>query len=67
MQAGRRRKRAHWLRRFGVSETGATAIEYALIAALIAIVIITALRTVGTSLQRVFNNVSSTLSRSVTN
>jgi len=55
------------LRRFGLSEAGATAIEYGLIAALIAIVIITALRTVGTSLQRVFNNVGSTLSSSVSN
>ena len=67
MQAGRRRPRLRWLRRFGLSEAGATAIEYGLIAALIAIVIITALRTVGTSLQRVFNNVGSTLSSSVTN
>jgi len=67
MKAGRRRTRLHWLRRFGLSETGATAIEYGLIAALIAIVIITALRTVGTSLQRVFNNVGSTLSSSVSN
>jgi pilus assembly protein Flp/PilA len=65
MRAGRQRLR--WLRRFGLSERGATAIEYGLIAALIAVVIITAVRVVGTSLQRVFNNVGSTLSNSVGN
>ncbi len=67
MRTGRRRKRLHRLRRFGLSEAGATAIEYGLIAALISIVIITALRTVGSSLQKVFNNVSTTLSSTTTN
>ena len=68
MRAGRRRRGLHSrLRRFGLSEAGATAIEYGLIAALISIVIITALRTVGSSLQKVFNNVGSTLSSSVSN
>jgi pilus assembly protein Flp/PilA len=67
MRKGRSRRRAHRLRRFGLSEAGATAIEYGLIAALVSIVIITALRVVGNSLQKVFNNVGSTLSSSVGN
>jgi len=50
------------LRRFGISELGATAIEYGLIAALIAVVIIAALRLTGNSLKSVFSNVGSTLS-----
>jgi pilus assembly protein Flp/PilA len=50
------------LRRFGLSERGATAIEYGLIAALISVVIIAALRLTGNSLQKVFNNIGSTLS-----
>jgi pilus assembly protein Flp/PilA len=40
---------------------GATAIEYGLIAALIAVVIITVLKTVGTDLSSVFNNVATNL------
>ena len=39
-------------------ESGATAIEYGLIAALIAVVIITAVTTVGTNLKGTFNNVA---------
>ena len=50
------------LRRFGVSELGATAIEYGLIAALISVVIIAALRLTGNSLKTVFNNIGTTLS-----
>ena len=42
-------------------EEGATAIEYGLIAALIAVVIIAALTTLGTSLQSIFNSVASSL------
>ena len=38
------------LNRFAKDESGATAIEYGLIAALIAVVIISAVRTIGTSL-----------------
>jgi pilus assembly protein Flp/PilA len=49
------------LRRFGLSEAGATAIEYGLIAALIAVVIIAALRLTGNSLKTVFNNVGGVL------
>jgi pilus assembly protein Flp/PilA len=43
-------------------ESGATAIEYGLIAALIAVVIIGALTTVGKNLSTVFNNVATKLS-----
>jgi pilus assembly protein Flp/PilA len=50
------------LRRFGVSELGATAIEYGLIAALISVVIIAALRLTGNSLKTVFNKIGGTLS-----
>jgi pilus assembly protein Flp/PilA len=42
-------------------ESGATAIEYGLIAALIAVVIITVLTTVGTSLQAKFTAVAAGL------
>ena len=40
------------------SEAGVTAIEYGLIAALIAVAIITAVTLVGTNLNLVFNNVA---------
>ena len=49
------------LSRFVRDEAGATAIEYGLIAALIAVVIITALQTVGTNLTATFNSVASKL------
>jgi len=55
------------IRKFFKSDAGATAIEYGLIAALIAVVIIAALQLTGNSLKAVFNNVGSTLSSSVTN
>ena len=44
--------------RFVRDESGATAIEYGLIAALIAVVIITALTTIGTNLSTTFANIS---------
>lgn len=47
--------------RFIRDESGATAIEYGLIAALIAVVIITAIQTVGTKLSTTFTNVSGNL------
>ena len=47
--------------RFVRDESGATAIEYGLIAALIAVVIITALTTVGTNLTAKFNAVATAL------
>lgn len=42
-------------------EQGATAIEYGLIAALIAVAAITAMTALGTSLETTFNSVSGTL------
>ena len=47
--------------RFANDESGATAIEYGLIAALIAVVIITGVTAVGTSLSTTFNTLSSKL------
>lgn len=47
--------------RFVRDESGATAIEYGLIAALIAVVIITALQAIGTNLTTVFNSVKDNL------
>jgi pilus assembly protein Flp/PilA len=44
--------------RFLKNESGATAIEYGLIAALIAVVVITAVTAVGTKLSATFNNVT---------
>jgi pilus assembly protein Flp/PilA len=48
--------------RFIKDESGATAIEYGLIAALIAVVIIGALQAVGGKLNAKFNNVATNLS-----
>jgi pilus assembly protein Flp/PilA len=45
-------------KRFLRDESGATAIEYGLIAALIAVVIITAVTSVGTNLTGTFNTVA---------
>lgn len=47
--------------RFVKNESGATAIEYGLIASLIAVAAITAMTTVGTSLKGTFSNVSGKL------
>ena len=47
--------------RFVRDESGATAIEYGLIAALIAVVIITALTTLGTNLNAKFQTIATTL------
>lgn len=49
------------LRRFLEDESGATAIEYGMIAALIAVVIITVLGTIGTKLNSKFTAISSRL------
>ncbi len=46
---------------FARNESGATAIEYGLIAALIAVAIITAVTTVGTKLNSTFTNVGNRL------
>ena len=47
--------------RFVQDESGATAIEYGLIAALIAVVIITAVTAIGTNLSGKFNNVANSV------
>ncbi|HWY61012.1 MAG TPA: Flp family type IVb pilin [Rhizomicrobium sp.] len=47
--------------RFVRDESGATAIEYGLIAALIAVVIITGLTTVGTNLNAKFSSIATSL------
>ena len=47
--------------RFVKNESGATAIEYGLIASLIAVAAITAMTAVGTSLTSTFSNVSAKL------
>jgi pilus assembly protein Flp/PilA len=49
------------LRAFVANESGATAIEYALIASLIAVFIITALQTVGGKVSTVFTEIGNTL------
>ena len=49
------------LRRFLSDESGATAIEYGLIAAFIALAIITAVKCVSNNLKTTFNNVSTNL------
>lgn len=49
------------LKRFLNDQSGATAIEYGLIAALIAVVIITGVTAVGTSLSTTFTNISGNL------
>jgi len=45
------------IERFAWDESGATAIEYGLIIALIAVVIITAMTTIGTNLKTGFNKI----------
>ncbi len=50
------------LSRFSRDESGATAIEYGLIAGLIAVVIIATITTVGTSLSAKFNAIAGNLS-----
>ena len=51
----------HIMKRFLNEDTGATAIEYGLIAALIAVVIITGVTAVGTQLSTTFKNLSGNL------
>ena len=50
------------IRSFAKDESGATAIEYGLIAALVSVAAIGALTAMGTSLSGMFNTVSSSLS-----
>jgi pilus assembly protein Flp/PilA len=51
----------HLLRKLLADESGATAIEYGLIASLIAVAAITAMTTVGSKLGTTFSNVSAKL------
>ena len=48
-------------KRLLADEAGATMVEYGLIAALIAVVVITTVRTVGTNLKSTFTSVSTAL------
>lgn len=50
-----------FIRNFQKDESGATAIEYGLIAALVAVGLITALSALGTDLGAIFTNVSTEL------
>ncbi len=50
-----------FISRFAKDESGATAIEYGLIAALISVVIVTALTTIGSNLNTKFTNLGTTL------
>ncbi len=49
------------IRKLWRDEEGATAVEYGLIVALIAVVIIVAVRLVGTNLLAIFNNIAAAL------
>ncbi len=51
----------HTIQRFTTDENGATAIEYALIASLIAVAIVGVLVTLGPALSTVFSNVQASL------
>jgi pilus assembly protein Flp/PilA len=51
-----------YIKRFVANESGATAIEYALIASLVAVAIIAALGAMSTKLQGTFGEVASNLS-----
>ncbi len=48
----------NFIARFSADESGATAIEYALLASLIAVAIITGATTLGGKLNNVFNNLA---------
>jgi pilus assembly protein Flp/PilA len=51
-----------FLKKLGSDKSGATAIEYGLIAALVALAIVAGATALGTSLNTAFNNISTTLS-----
>jgi pilus assembly protein Flp/PilA len=52
---------SNFVSRFLKDESGATAIEYGLIAALIAVVLVTALSALGTKLSGTFNTVATSI------
>lgn len=51
-----------WRRRFAANREGVTMVEYALIAALVAIAAVTILATLGTTVSGVFSTVNSNMS-----
>ena len=55
------RRSAAFGKAFAADESGATAIEYGLIVALIAVVVITAVSTLGTKVNKAFTTVSNKL------
>lgn len=55
-----------FMTRFMTDESGATAIEYGLIAALIAVVLVGSLKAVGGSLKGAFEKISSEIDTAVT-
>jgi len=55
------KKITSFLRGLWKDEAGVTAIEYGLIAALIAVIIITAVSLVGTDLRNMFNTISASI------
>ena len=57
-QSGNRRPEMYFIRKIIRNKKGATAIEYGLIAALIAVAAISAMRSVGTTLNTTFGNVA---------
>jgi len=54
------------VRKFVKNESGATAIEYGLIAALVSVAAVVALQNMGNSLQNIFSTVSGKLDSAVT-
>lgn len=61
-RTGRKMEAQRLIRQFLRDESGATAIEYGLIAALIAVVIIGAVTAVGSNLNGTFNNIANNVS-----
>lgn len=55
----------HFIKTFKTNDSGATAIEYGLIAALVAVGLITALGALGTDLGAIFTDVSDELTDAV--
>lgn len=52
---------SHWIRVFWTDDTGQDLAEYALLVALIALVVIAAVTTLGQNLSTVFTNIASAL------
>jgi pilus assembly protein Flp/PilA len=64
-QPGRNNLMTKFFSRFAKNESGATAIEYGLIAALIAVVLVTAMNAVGGGLDTAFTGISDELNDAV--